>query len=180
MTIQAQAHTLAGSAAGSRTAERPTIGITARHTVCVDAFALLDHRTQARCLPREGAPQGRYLEAEHEHEVRLIPLDRPIVRIGRGLAADIRIEDLEVSRHHAIVAQRGDGVRVLDDRSRNGTHLNGRPVTVAYLSDGDVLRLGRIVFRFIEIESPREPPRPLRRIGLGVREGRSVIADSAA
>jgi hypothetical protein len=180
MTIQAQAHTLAGPAPNPLTAERPTIGITARNTVCVDAFALLDHRTQARCLPREDVPQGRYLEAEHEDDVRLIPLDRPIVHIGRGLASDIRIEDLEVSRHHAIVAQRGDGVRILDDRSRNGTFVNGRPVTVAYLSDGDVLRLGRVVFRFIEIESPREAVRPLRRIGVGVRGGRSVIADSAA
>ena len=112
--------------------------------------------------------------------MRLIPLDRPIVHIGRGLASDIRIEDLEVSRHHAIVAQRGDGVRILDDRSRNGTFVNGRPATVAYLTDGDVLRLGRVVFRFIEIEARREVARPLRRIGLGARGGRSVITNGAA
>ena len=180
MTIQAKAHTVAGSVPNPLAADRPTIGITARQTVCVDAFTLLDHRTQARCLRREGAPQGRYLEAEYEQEVRLIPLDRPIVRIGRGLASDIRIEDLEVSRHHAIVAQRGDGVRILDDRSRNGTYLNGRPVTVSFLNDGDVLRLGRIVFRFIEINSARATPRPLRRIGVGVRNGRSAITDTAA
>jgi pSer/pThr/pTyr-binding forkhead associated (FHA) protein len=131
-------------------------------------------------VPRDSAPQGRYLEVEHEDQIHLIPLDQPIIHLGRGIAADIRIEDPEVSRRHAIIAQRGDGARVLDDRSRNGTFVNGRPVTVGYLGDGDVLRLGRIVFRFIEVAPPREAVRPLRRIGLAVRGRRSIVTEAAA
>jgi Inner membrane component of T3SS, cytoplasmic domain len=177
MTIQAQDNSR--RTANLPAAERPTT-IGARHPVCINAYALLDHRTRGRCLPRAGAPQGRYLEVEHDDELHLIPLDRPITHLGRGIAADIRIEDPEVSRRHAIVAQRGDGVRVLDDRSRNGTFVNSRPVTVGYLGDGDVLRLGRVVFRFIEIEPPRDAVRPLRRIGLAARDGRSVRSDAAA
>ena len=101
------------------------------------------------------APPGRYLEVEHGDEVRLIPLERPLIHIGRGLTSDVRLEDLQVSRRHAIIAQRGDGVRVLDDRSSTGTFVNGRSVTVAYLTDGDVLRFGRVVLRFVEIETGR-------------------------
>ena len=85
-----------------------------------------------------------------------------------------------MSRRHAIIAQRGDGVRVLDDRSRNGTFVNGRPVTVGQLGDGDVLRLGRVVFRYIEIDPPRDAVAPLRRIGLAVRGGHSIVTNAAA
>ena len=57
--------------------------------------------------------------------IRLLPLNRPITHIGRGLIADVRLEDPHVSRRHAIVALRGEGVRVLDDRSTTGTFVNG-------------------------------------------------------
>jgi hypothetical protein len=156
----------------SQLADRPTLGMDARQRFVVDSFSLLDHRTQSRAVPRRLAPPGRYLSVEDGHEVRLIPLDRPITHVGRGLAADVRIEDSHVSRRHAIVAHRPDGVRLLDDRSCNGTYVNGRPVTVAQLSDGDVLRVGRTVFRYVEIASPgrREP---VRRVSL-VRRGRRL------
>ncbi len=179
MTIQAQPNSISGPVANLPAADRPTT-LSARRPVCIDAFALLDHRTRGRCVGRDGAPQGRYLEVEHEDQTHLIPLDRPIIHLGRGLAADIRIEDPEVSRRHAIIAQRGDGVRVLDDRSRNGTFVNGRPVTVGHVVDGDVLRLGRVVFRFIEIEPKRRAVGPMRRIGLAVRGGHSIVTTAAA
>jgi predicted component of type VI protein secretion system len=65
--------------------------------------------------------------------------------------ADVRFEDPHVSRRHAIVAVRGESVRILDDRSTGGTFVNGRAVTVAELADGDVVRVGRAVFRYAEI-----------------------------
>jgi hypothetical protein len=179
MTIEAQARSHSGPGGGLPAADRPTIE-SPRRPVCIDAFALLDHRTRQRCVPRDDAPRGRYLEVEHDDQVDLIPLDQPIIHLGRGIAADIRIEDPEVSRRHAIIAQRGDGARVLDDRSRNGTFVNGRPVTVGYLSDGDVVRLGRVVFRFIELEPVRRAARPLRRIGLAASGGQSIVTDAAA
>ena len=96
----------------------------------VDPYALLDHRTRERLIPEAGAPAGRYLSLEHDGETKLIALERPITHIGRGLVADVRLEDSQVSRRHAILALRGDGARLLDDRSYNGTFVNGRRVTV--------------------------------------------------
>ena len=40
---------------------------------------------------------------------------------------------------------------MLDDRSSNGTFVNGRRIVQADLNDGDVLVLGRVVLRYLEI-----------------------------
>ena len=159
--------------------ERPTLGLQTRRPEAIGAYALLDHRTRARAVARDLAPAGRYLEVEDDQQTRLVPLDRPVIHIGRGLTADIRLEDCHASRRHAIIAQRGDGARVLDDRSANGTFVNGRAVTVGYLNDGDVLRIGRAVFRFVEIGSERARP-PLRRIALPVRARAARLSPRAA
>jgi hypothetical protein len=177
MTIQAQLP--ARLRAAPQPPDRPTLGIEADQSFGTDSLALLDHRTRARAIPAQHAPAGRYLSFEDGDEVRLIALDRPITHIGRGLIADVRLEDPHVSRRHAIVALRGDGTRVLDDRSSAGTFVNGRQVTVAHLSDGDVLRLGRVVFRFVEI-APRRRAQPLRRIPLARRGHRREPAGVAA
>ncbi|MGI8713082.1 MAG: FHA domain-containing protein [Solirubrobacteraceae bacterium] len=160
-------------------AERPTHGIDSTHPLLVEAFALLDHRTRACAILAAGAPPGRYLSLQDDGATRLIALDRPITHIGRGLIADVRLEDAQVSRRHAILALRGDSARVLDDRSSHGTFVNGRAVTVAELTDGDVLRFGRAVFRYTEI-SPRRRAAPLRRIPLARRGRRRRDPDGAA
>jgi hypothetical protein len=160
-------------------AERPTHGLSSEHPFVVDSFALLDHRTRERAIPAVGAPPGRYLSFEQGAVTMLIALERPITHIGRGLIADVRLEDSHVSRRHAILAVRGEGARVLDDRSSNGTYVNGRVVTVAHLSDGDVLRFGRAVFRYTEI-APRGRTRPLRRFPLASGAGRREPAGAPA
>jgi hypothetical protein len=177
MTIQAQS--TSWPASHPPHTDRPTVGLDAQHPIAVDAFELLDPRTRGRTVPLKAAPPGRYLSVEHAEEIQLIPLDRPIVRLGRGLTADIRLEDPQVSRRHAIIAQRGDGARVLDDRSVNGTFVNGREVTVGYVTDGDVLRLGRVVFRFVEIQPPVRA-QPVRRFPLAAVRRRRVRVGAAA
>jgi hypothetical protein len=169
------AHPTERSAAPADQPERETHGMSAGHPFVVDAYSLLDHRTREATLPVQGAPAGRYLLVEDGAGHRLLPLRRPITHLGRGLIADVRLDDPHVSRRHAIIALRGEGARVLDDRSSNGTFVNGQEVTVAHLVDGDVLRVGRAVFRYTEIPSR---PRSLR----GRRSGRrgSAATDDAA
>ena len=159
--------------------DHPTHGIAADQPDPIDAHQLLDHRTQERLIPELGAPSGRYLAVERDGETWLIALDRPLTQIGRGLVADVRLEDAHVSRRHAILALRGEGARVLDDRSANGTFVNGRRVTIAQLTDGDVLRIGRAVLRYVEVRPPRRAE-PLRRIPLGVRGRRGAPGGLAA
>ena len=96
---------------------------------------------------------GRYLAFEQDGRRVVIPLTREWTRIGRSLAADIRFDDATVSRRHALLASEPNGVRVLDDRSLNGIHVNGRRVEWSPLVDGDVLVVGRHVLYFLDTVS---------------------------
>ena len=73
---------------------------------------------------------------------RVVLLTRPVTVVGRGVDADLRLEDTGVSRAHAELRLEGSTVRVVDLQSTNGTVLNGRKVRIATLSDGDRLDLG--------------------------------------
>jgi len=66
--------------------------------------------------------------------------------IGRAAECDLAVRDILLSRRHCRLEPAGrDGWKVVDLRSRNGTTLNGEALSAARrLSDGDVLRLGRV------------------------------------
>jgi pSer/pThr/pTyr-binding forkhead associated (FHA) protein len=94
---------------------------------------------------------GRYLEVQGPVEARLVRLQPGSTRIGRGLAADLRLDENSVSRRHAVLVNEAEGARILDDRSSNGTYVNGHRVEQAELHDGDTVMLGRVAMRYIEI-----------------------------
>jgi pSer/pThr/pTyr-binding forkhead associated (FHA) protein len=100
--------------------------------------------------PRVEAPPGRHLLVEDGADPTLVTLNQTLTRIGRGVATDVLIEDPTVSRRHAIVVQDDEGARVLDDRSTNGTFLNGERVRDAALTDGDVISIGRVAVRYVD------------------------------
>jgi pSer/pThr/pTyr-binding forkhead associated (FHA) protein len=115
----------------------------------VDAIACVDARVRDGATVGPTEP-GRYLEIGGSAETLVIPLARGVTHIGRGLSADLRLDETSVSRRHAILVSRQD-VRVLDDRSANGTFVNGRRVERAELSNGDVLALGRVLLRYLDV-----------------------------
>jgi pSer/pThr/pTyr-binding forkhead associated (FHA) protein len=118
----------------------------------LDAFRLLDHRTRTRANPSLGqAPRGHYLEVEDRGSRRYVPLDRSITHIGRGFTADLRLEQPHVSVSHAILVRHGRHMRVLDNRSSNGTFVNGRRVVATNLEHGDVVRVGPVEMRYIVV-----------------------------
>jgi hypothetical protein len=96
---------------------------------------------------------GRFLAYLEEGEtIRLFEIEKGWTRIGRSAAADIRLDDPSVSRRHAlIVSEAPKSLRVLDDRSLNGVHVNGESVEWARLCDGDELVIG--AFRLFALES---------------------------
>ena len=69
--------------------------------------------------------------------------------IGRAHDTAIRIDSGGVSRHHARIVVLGDGARVEDLGSKNGTFIGGAPVTdPRVLSDGDEIRVGPVSLTF--------------------------------
>jgi pSer/pThr/pTyr-binding forkhead associated (FHA) protein len=122
-------------------------GITERF----DPIECLDERTRNRAA--EGAPDspGRYILIEGPARSLVLPLGESAIHIGRGLAADLHLDESSVSRRHAILVPMPAGPRILDDRSSNGTFVNDRRVQQADLRSGDVIVVGRVVLRYLEV-----------------------------
>ncbi len=78
--------------------------------------------------------------------LRLAAMDRRYV-IGRGETCDMRIPSEEVSREHAAIVRRWDGVTVQDLGSKNGIFVNDRTGSELRMRDGDLLRLGPATLR---------------------------------
>jgi hypothetical protein len=68
------------------------------------------------------------------------PLQRSAVIIGRESDCQVIVDDRQASRRHARILQTEDGYVLEDLGSKNGTFLNGQPVTAPQvLKDGDVI-----------------------------------------
>jgi pSer/pThr/pTyr-binding forkhead associated (FHA) protein len=98
-------------------------------------------------------PDGHYLAFKDGDLVSVMPLVREWTKIGRSLAADIRLDDPTVSRRHALICRQDDRVRVLDDRSLNGIFVNGDRTEWGELNDGDELVVGRYHLHFVDSSS---------------------------
>lgn len=69
--------------------------------------------------------------------------------IGRSSRADLTIDQESISRQHARIAFEG-GCHVIEDLgSTNGTFVNDRSVTRALLDDGDQIKLGRSILKYM-------------------------------
>ena len=66
------------------------------------------------------------------------------LKIGRATDNDIVIPDVLASRHHATLIPTPGGTEISDNRSINGTFVNGSRVTTALLNEGDVVTIGNV------------------------------------
>ncbi len=99
-------------------------------------------------------PPGEYVAfLDGDDKATAFALRREWTRIGRSLAADVRFDDPTVSRRHALIVRRPDGLRVLDDRSLNGVFVNGERVEWSPLSDGDEIVVGRHRLHFMLVHA---------------------------
>jgi diguanylate cyclase (GGDEF)-like protein len=74
--------------------------------------------------------------------------DSPVV-LGRGNDCDIRINDHSVSRRHARIQPGAEGFFAVDLQSTNGTFVNNVAASTVKLGDGDYLRVGNCIYRFL-------------------------------
>jgi diguanylate cyclase (GGDEF)-like protein len=69
--------------------------------------------------------------------------------VGRAPTVEIVVNEQSVSRNHAQCLQQGEEIYVADLGSSNGTYVNDKKITTRQiLRDGDIIRLGNIVFKF--------------------------------
>ena len=71
------------------------------------------------------------------------------IAIGRHPDAAIFLDDVTVSRNHAVVVREGDAWVIVDEGSLNGTFINRRRGERTVLSDGDEIQIGKYKLTFL-------------------------------
>ncbi len=118
---------------------------------------------QLRSIPQENYSADLFnsLNSEQQEVVRNLPenegillvlkgpgagarylLDSKQTKIGRDTNNDINLDDITVSRSHAMVSK-GDGYSIRDLGSLNGTYLNAISVKEAVVKAGDEIQIGK-------------------------------------
>jgi len=109
------------------------------------------------------------------------------IKIGRATDNDIVVADVLASRHHATLIPGPAGTaEITDNRSINGTFVNGQRVDAATLRDGDVVTIGNVdlVFAGGTLVRRSETEAATRTGGLEVRgltwtiEGNKTLLDN--
>lgn len=81
---------------------------------------------------------------------RHIPIGEDPIRIGRAEDCEIVVVGDSVSRNHAVILRVAGSVVVKDQGSTNGTFVNDKRVKVAELQDGDRVRTGKVIMKYLE------------------------------
>jgi len=84
----------------------------------------------------DGAPRVRF------------DLGGAVISIGRASDNDVIVDDPEVSRHHCQLKLQHGAYSLADLGSRNGSWINGQPVSEVALGPGDVIRIGSTEIEF--------------------------------
>jgi hypothetical protein len=71
------------------------------------------------------------------------PLQGDRLTIGRRPDSDVFLDDVTVSRDHAILVRRGSDYYLDDCGSLNGTYVNRERIDSHHLADGDELQVGK-------------------------------------
>jgi hypothetical protein len=77
------------------------------------------------------------------------PLHQDRLTVGRNPDSDIFLDDVTVSRDHAIIVRRGADYHLDDCGSLNGTYVNRKRVESQLLRHGDELQIGKYKLAFL-------------------------------
>jgi pSer/pThr/pTyr-binding forkhead associated (FHA) protein len=107
-------------------------------------FARPDHEAQSPSSARrayllvqtDGAPPVQF------------DLGGPLISIGRASDNDVIVDDALVSRHHCQLKLQHGAYSFADLGSRNGSFVNGQPVSEIALGPGDRIRIGSTEIEF--------------------------------
>ncbi len=89
--------------------------------------------------------------------IKVIPLNQPLIRIGRRLENNLVLDDPRVSRTHAELRAINGRYVLFDLNSTGGTYVNGVKITQSVVYPGDVISLAGVNLVYGQ-KNP--PPRP--------------------
>ena len=102
-----------------------------------------------------------YLIVRESGAERTVPLTEEELSIGRSRQNPIQLETDQSSRKHCTVKRAGRGWRIVDERSSNGTFVNGLKIDEKELSDGDLIGIGNATITF-KVDEPAAVEAPHR------------------
>jgi two-component system cell cycle response regulator len=76
-------------------------------------------------------------------------LDKNTVIVGRSSKCDIQVDQESISRNHAKLLNSGKIISLRDLGSTNGTYVNDKLIEETTLRDGDLIKIGRTIFKFL-------------------------------
>ena len=76
-------------------------------------------------------------------------LENANIIIGRSSKSDVQIDQESVSRNHAKIINTGKSIILRDLGSTNGTYVNDQLIDEYVLRDGDFIKIGRTIFKFL-------------------------------
>ena len=83
------------------------------------------------------------LKVEEQFGTKELPVESPLMTLGRGRECHLRLNGPDISRDHAEIVTEGDHFVLRDHPSKYGTFVNGTQITEQRLAHGDTIRLGR-------------------------------------
>ncbi len=125
------------------------------------------------------APMAAQPPEESNLATRMLQILRPgspgevpaeALTIGRATDNDIVISDVLAGRHHATLLPSPRGTEIRDNRSINGTFVNGVQIGSAILTEGDVVTIGNVDLTFTGGTLVRRSEAATQTGGLEVRD----------
>jgi diguanylate cyclase (GGDEF)-like protein len=112
------------------------------------------HVTELAANPEVGRPGDACIVVIYGAELgRRVQLGTAPFEIGRSSSNDLFIDQESISRHHARISFDGASYWIADLGSTNGTYVNDELVREQRLRDGDQVRIGRSILKFMTGEN---------------------------
>ena len=89
--------------------------------------------------------------------VKIYPLIRAVINIGRRLENDLVIDDPRVSRNHAQLRAVEGNYVLFDLNSTGGTFVNGSRISETIIYPNDSISLGGVILTYYQDDPPPRP-----------------------
>ena len=115
-----------------------------------EEFKVVSLEPEAADIPNTttSVPTLTVLYGKQEGLVYQLTGDR--ASIGRSPKCEVFLNDMTVSRQHALLERVGDGWSIRDTESFNGVWVNNTKVDHTMLSDRDIIQIGCFILRYAE------------------------------
>ena len=137
-----------------------------------------DFEGKTELLKMEGMPEVvslrkcQLIVVDGPNRGKKLTLDQKLTKVGKRDTNNLVIMDKTVSREHMEIEYTADSFLLRDLESTNGTFLNGSRVKEAYLSPGDLIKVGNTTMEFVAFDE-KVKIEPSEKEEFGMLVGRS-------